>query len=143
MFFSMEVNVDSSSSLANRYRDYIACLNRQDWDALASFVSKDVRHNDEPVGLSGYREMLKDNYRKIPDLHFYVSMLVCEHPHIASILSFNCTPVAKFLGLSVNGQRVSFTENVFYRLGAGKIEAVWSIVDKAAIEAQLAEQDAA
>lgn len=103
----------------------------------AEFVSQNVRYNDEYVGLSGYREMLENNYREIPDLHFQVTMLLCESPNIASRLSFNCTPVATFLGLCVNGQKVSFTENVFYLFDTGKIEAVWSIVDKAAIEAQL------
>lgn len=120
-----------------RYHDYIACLNRQEWQNLGQFVSEDVRYNDQPVGLSGYRDMLKGNYRDIPDLHFDVEMLVCEPPHVASRLRFDCTPVAIFLGLEVNGRRVSFMENVFYRFGKGRIEAVWSIVDKAAIEAQL------
>ncbi len=81
--------------------------------------------------------MLEGNYRDIPDLHFNIKLLVCEPLHVASRLRFNCTPVTTFLGLEVNGRRVSFTENVFYRFGEGKIEAVWSIVDKAAIEAQL------
>jgi predicted ester cyclase len=33
---------------------------------------------------------------------------------------------------------VSFAENVFYEFGLSKITAVWSVIDKAAIEAQLA-----
>jgi len=39
--------------------------------------------------------------------------------------------------LAVYGRKVVFTENVFYRFRQGKIVAVWSVVDKAAIEAQL------
>tara|TARA_R110002020_G_scaffold124877_4_gene281990 strand:- start:1259 stop:1399 length:141 start_codon:yes stop_codon:yes gene_type:complete len=42
-------------------------------------------------------------------------------------------------GLPVNGRRVAFTENVFYAVKHGRIETVWSIIDKAAIAAQLAE----
>jgi predicted ester cyclase len=42
-----------------------------------------------------------------------------------------------FLGLHVNGKRVSFTENVFYEFRREKIWQVWSVIDKAAIEAQL------
>jgi predicted ester cyclase len=42
-----------------------------------------------------------------------------------------------FLGSAVNGRRVTFAENVFYRFRGGKIEEVWSVIDKAAIEAQL------
>jgi predicted ester cyclase len=39
--------------------------------------------------------------------------------------------------LRVAGRRVSFSENVFYEYKLGKIASVWSIIDKAAIEAQL------
>ncbi|WP_299715061.1 ester cyclase, partial [Caballeronia sp.] len=48
-----------------------------------------------------------------------------------------CTPNGNFLGLPVNGKKVSFTENVFYQFREGKIGQVWSVIDKAAIEAQL------
>jgi predicted ester cyclase len=37
----------------------------------------------------------------------------------------------------VGGRRVRFCEIVIYRLRDDKIEHVWSIIDKAAIEAQL------
>lgn len=126
-----------TTDLATHYRDYIACLNGQDWTNLEQFVSEDVTYNDQPLGLLGYREMLEGNYRDIPDLHFDVELLVCGPSHVASRLRFDCAPIATFLGLQLNGRRVTFTENVFYRFGGGKIEAVWSIVDKAAIEAQL------
>ena len=42
-----------------------------------------------------------------------------------------------FLGLPVDGRRLSFAENVFYEYREGKIATVWSIIDKAQIEAQL------
>ena len=57
--------------------------------------------------------------------------------YIASRLAFDCSPKGKFLGLDVNGKRVSFTENVFYEFRGAKIARVWSVIDKAAIEAQL------
>jgi predicted ester cyclase len=78
------------------YRDYIACLNKQD-----------------------------------------VHLLICDPPYVASRLRFDCTPKGKFLSLHVNRKRVSFTENVFYEFRGEKIERVWSVIDKAAIEAQL------
>jgi len=37
----------------------------------------------------------------------------------------------------VNGRRVVFTENVFYRFRDERIAEVLSVIDKAAIEAQL------
>jgi predicted ester cyclase len=46
-------------------------------------------------------------------------------------------PKGLFLGLPVNGRRIVFTENVFYRFHDERIAEVWSIIDKGAIEAQL------
>jgi predicted ester cyclase len=119
------------------YKDYIACLNRQDWPRLGIFVDDEAIHNSRRIGLSGYREMLERDFDEIPDLHFNVQMLICDPPHIASRIGFDCTPKGNFLGLPVNGRRVSFSENVFYEFGHGKILRVWSVIDKPAIEAQL------
>ena len=127
----------NSADLADLYRNYIACLNRQDWPALGRFVHDDVVHNGRPLGLSGYRAMLERDFREIPGLHFNIALLVSDPPRIAARLAFDCTPVGTFLGLPVNGKRVSFCENVFYEFGDGKIRQVWSVIDKAAIEAQL------
>lgn len=124
--------------LADIYRAYIACLNAQAWDKLGQFVGDDARHNGRRLGLSGYREMLEQDFSDIPDLRFDIRLLVSDPPIIASRLSFDCTPKGKFLGLAVNGKQVSFTENVFYEFRDGKIDQVWSVIDKAAIEAQLA-----
>jgi predicted ester cyclase len=123
--------------LDDRYRAYIDCLNRQDWARLGDYVDDEVIHNDRAFGLSGYRQMLEENFSDIPDLRFTLDFLVVDPPHVASRLNFDCTPKAEFLGLPVNGRSVSFSENVFYQFANGKITRVWSIVDKAAIEAQL------
>jgi predicted ester cyclase len=127
----------NSADLAALYRNYIACLNRQDWPALGQFVHDDVVHNGRPLSLAGYRAMLEQDFRDIPDLHFDIALLVSEPPQIAARLAFDCTPVGTFLGLPVNGKRVSFCENVFYEFGGDKIRQVWSVIDKAEIEAQL------
>ncbi|MEM5386277.1 ester cyclase [Paraburkholderia phymatum] len=119
------------------YRDYIACLNGQDWPGLAQFVHDAAIHNGRRLGLSGYRAMLERDFAEIPDLYFNIQLLVCDPPFIASRLQFDCTPRGVFLGLPVNGKRVSFAENVFYEFRADKIKEVWSVIDKAAIEAQL------
>ena len=123
--------------LADIYRDYIACLNAQDWPRLVKFVDDDVHHNGRRLGLSGYREMLERDYEDIPDLQFAIALLVCDPPHVAARLAFQVSPRGNFLGLDINGRRVSFTENVFYAFRDGKIVEVWSVIDKAAIELQL------
>jgi predicted ester cyclase len=123
--------------LADIYRRYIACLNGQDWPSLAQFVDDGVKYNGQCIGLSGYRRMLERDFRDIPDLHFTIELLAAEPPLVASRLQFDCTPRGMFLGLPVHGKRVSFSENVFYEFQAAKIVQVWSVIDKAAIEAQL------
>lgn len=125
------------TDLSEIYRNYIACLNRQDWMRLGQFVGEDVSHNSRQIGLSGYRQMLEQDFRDIPDLHFDIALLIADSSHVASRLAFDCSPKGSFLGLAVNGKRVRFAENVFYEFRGGKIVQVWSIIDKAAIEAQL------
>ena len=81
--------------------------------------------------------MLERDFCEIPDLYFEIQLLVSDPPYIASRLVFDCAPRGTFLGLQVNGKRISFTENVFYEFRSEKIWHVWSVIDKAAIEAQL------
>jgi len=125
------------ADLSDVYRDYIACLNQQDWPKLEQFVHDEVYYNGQRIGILGYREMLERDFYEIPDLYFNIQLLLSDPPYIASRLGFACTPKGKFLGLHVDGKRISFTENVFYEFRREKIEQVWSIIDKAAIEAQL------
>lgn len=131
----------TNAELASFYRDYIACLNAQDWIALERFVAKNVEHNARTLGLSGYREMLEKDFSDIPDLRFNIELLLVDPPHVASRLRFNCTPSSEFLDLAINGRTVSFTENVFYEFEQAKIVRVWSVIDKAAIEEQLKNHD--
>ncbi|MBV9220682.1 MAG: ester cyclase [Methylobacteriaceae bacterium] len=123
--------------LSDLYRRYIGCLNKQDWAKLGDFVHDEVHYNGQRIGMSGYREMLERDFHEIPDLLFDIQLLICDPPNVASRLVFNCTPKGDFLGLHVNGKRVSFAENVFYEFHGTKIWQVWSVIDKAAIEAQL------
>jgi len=125
------------TDLADIYRAYIDCLNLQDWPALGRFVDDGAIHNGRRLGLAGYRAMLERDFDDIPDLQFNIQMLVCDPLYVASRLAFDCTPKGIFLGLPVNGRRVSFAENVIYAFHDGKIVEVWSVIDKALIEAQL------
>ncbi|WP_110643372.1 ester cyclase [Salinicola sp. CPA57] len=123
--------------LKPRYEAYIACLNARDLDGLDEFVSDTVIHNGSMIGIRGYRAMLAGNYRDIPDLRFSVERLISDSSTVGSRLRFDCHPKAKFLGLPINGRFVVFHENVFYRFSEGRIQEVWSIIDKAEIERQL------
>lgn len=125
------------NELADLYRGYIDCLNQQDWDRLGDFVHQDVTYNATRVGLDGYRAMLERDFREIPDLVFRIQLLVADPPTVASRLNFNVTPRGAFFGLPINGRQVKFDENVFYEVLDGRFAHVWSVIDKAAIEAQL------
>ncbi|MEZ2333224.1 ester cyclase [Mesorhizobium sp. RCC_202] len=123
--------------LTHVYRGYIACLNDQDWDNLGRFVGDAVQYNGETIGLEGYRGMLESDFTAIPDLRFNIEFLVCEPPRVAVRLHFDCHPKGVLFGLPVHGKRVTFAENVFYEFRDGRIREVWSVIDKAAIQAQL------
>ena len=127
----------TKAALPRIYEVYIACLNRQDWSRLSQFVDDEVVYNGQRIGISGYRAMLERDFREIPDLYFEVELLISEPPYVATRLRFDCTPSGEFLGLPVNGKKVVFTENVFYEFREEKIEKVWSVIDKAAIETQI------
>ena len=120
------------------YDRYIACLNARAWKELGEFVADDAVHNGRLLGVDGYRAMLEENCRDIPDLYFHVDFVVADESHIASRIRFDCKPINEFLGLPVDGRRVVFHEHAFYTLSKGKIAEVLSIIDKAAMETQLA-----
>ncbi|WP_153796237.1 ester cyclase [Foetidibacter luteolus] len=123
--------------LDNIYRDYLECLNRQAWDELENFVCDQVCYNSQEIGLAGYRSMLEQNFRDIPDLYFKAELLVVNSSFVACRLAFDCSPLGMFMELPVNGRRVQFAENVFYEFKDNKIRKVWSVIDKASIEKQI------
>lgn len=126
-----------TQALDKIYEGYLDCLNRQDWPSLGRFVAADVRHNGRPFGLSGYRDMLKEDFQVIPDLHFRAELIVVTPPMLGCRLVFDCRPVGELFGFEVNGQRVRFSEHVFYRFAEGLIFEVWSVIDQAAIAKQI------
>ncbi|RAL98954.1 ester cyclase [Agrobacterium sp. MS2] len=125
-------------TLNDIYLAYLDCLNRQAFDELGTFVADSVEHNGRPLGLSGYRDMLVTDFADIPDLRFEAEILVSDATRIAARLTFDCTPRATFMGLPVDGRKVEFCEHVFYEFEQAKIRRVWSVIDKAAIERQIA-----
>jgi predicted ester cyclase len=50
------------TDLSAVYRDYIACLNKQDWPKLEQFVHDEVYYNGQQIGILGYREMLEKDF---------------------------------------------------------------------------------
>ena len=127
----------AEGDLLTVYRDYLRCLNERQWDELGHFVADDVVYNGVRLRLTGYREMLEDDVRAIPDLEFLPEILISDDQVVSCRLFFQCTPREVFQGYEPTGGRVSFAEHVFYRFENGRIVEVWSLIDKEAVREQL------
>lgn len=119
------------------YRDYLACLNARRWDDLGRFVADDVRYNDEPVGLAGYRAMLEADVDNIPDLQFVPEILLAADDVVSCRLVFRCTPRRRIFGVEPTGAQVTLAEHVFYRMVDARIVDVRSLIDTQAVRDQL------
>ena len=119
------------------YRDYIAALNERRLDDLDQFVHDRLVYNGEEWTREQYRARLADDVRAIPDLRYDVQLLVAGPDRVACRIWFDCTPRGSFLGVDVDGRRVSFAEHVFYRFRGNRIEQVWSLIDVEGIRRQL------
>jgi len=119
------------------YRDYIDALNDRRFEDLQVFVHDRLVYNDESIARDEYAATLAGDVRAIPDLHYDIDLLVIDDLHVCARLWFDCRPRGTFLGVGVDGRRVSFAEHVFYRLHEGRIDRVWSLLDREAIRAQV------
>jgi steroid delta-isomerase-like uncharacterized protein len=118
------------------YRNYIDALNDRRLEDLDEFVQDRLVYNGEEMTREQYAAMLAEDVRVIPDLHYDIDLLVADDHQVSARLWFDCSPQGSFLGMPVNGRRISFAEHVFYRLHDGRIDQVWSLLDKEAIRDQ-------
>lgn len=118
------------------YRDYIDALNDRRLEDLDEFVHDRLAYNGEAITREQYAAMLAEDARVIPDLHYDIDLLVVDDHQVSARLWFDCRPQGSFLGITVDGRRISFAEHVFYRLHEGRIDQVWSLLDKEAIRDQ-------
>ena len=118
-----------ATELGGVYREYLRALDERRWDDLGTFVHDEVVYNGQRWTRTDYRDRLVADAEAIPDLAYAVELLVVEGDHVAARLRFDCAPRGRFLGVDVDGRRVSFTEHVFYRFREGRIEQVWSHID--------------
>jgi predicted ester cyclase len=115
--------------LAQHYRAYLTALNERRLDDLVD--------NGEAMTRTQYRDLIAGDVAAIPDLFYDIRTLVVAGDDVACRIGFDCTPQRDFLGFTPNGERLSFTEHVFYHFRDGRISAVWSLIDRAAIARQL------
>lgn len=128
----------SDADLEAHYRQYIRCLNDRRLDELDAFVHDDLHYNGAPETRTAYRNRLVQDIAAIPDLYFDIQWIVAHDNLVGCRIFFRCTPQHEWLGKPPTGKTISFAEHVFYRFRDGKIEEVWSLLDRAAITAQLA-----
>lgn len=126
------------TDLRAHYLAYLARLDARDFAGLAPFVADSVIHNGRAMTREDYGAMVAESVAAVPDLRFHPALVVVEGDHLAARLTFTCTPQRPFLGLPPNGGTVHFAEHVLYRFDEGRIAEVWSLLDRAAVEAQLA-----
>ncbi len=76
-------------------------------------------------------------FGEIPDLHFDVELMVVDEGRVASRLMFECSPTGTFSVLPSTASASPLPRMAIYEFRDRKIAEVWSVIDKAAIEAQL------
>ena len=126
----------TGTELEALYHRYIDRLNEHRFGELDEFVHEQLTYNGEPMTAFNYGYLIARNAAAILDLRFHIDFLVADGFRLACRLVFNCTPESEFLGLQPNGRTILFAEHAFYKFRDGKIEEVWSLLDRAAVEAQ-------
>jgi steroid delta-isomerase-like uncharacterized protein len=128
----------NGAGLEEHYRAYLTALNERRFEDLVDFVHDELTYNDKPMTRRQYRDLIAGDVAAIPDLFFDVELLVVSGDEVGCRLMFNCTPEREFQGFAPNGRKIGFAEHVFYRFRDGRIANVWSLLDRTAIERQLA-----
>jgi len=126
-------------TLETHYRAYLNALNEHRLDDLVHYVQDEVQYNGRAWTRDQYRDNIAGDIAAIPDLFFHAEIVVADENQVACRIRFDCTPEQEFLGFTPNGKRLSFTEHVFYRFVDHRIAEVWSMIDRPAIAAQLAD----
>jgi predicted ester cyclase len=127
----------TNADLETRYRAYLDALNERRIDDLVHYVQDELSYNGETMTRRQYQDLIAADITAIPDLFFDAQIIVASGDRVACRLVFDCTPQHEFLGFSPSGERLRFAEHVFYYFRDGRIAAVWSLIDRPAIEAQL------
>jgi predicted ester cyclase len=125
--------------LEDVYRAYLAALNERRFDDLAESVHDELTYYEAPKTRRQYRDLLAADAEAIPDLFYDARMIVAAGDRVACRLLFNCTPRLPFLGFTPKGERLTFAEHVFYDFRDGRIAAVTSLIDRYAVQTQLAD----
>lgn len=125
------------TDLEARYRAYLTVLDERRFDDLVHHVHDELTYNDEPLTRQQYADLVAADVAAAPDLLYVPEVLVAAGDQVACRLVFDTAPPGEFLGIAVGGVRVRFAEHVFYRYREGRIAAVRSMIDRAAVAEQV------
>lgn len=129
--------------LRSLYARYLERCNAHDFDALDAYVARDVRVNDEPIGLDGYVAGLRGVVAAFPDYHWALRHLVVDEPWLAAHFRDAGTHRGEFLGAAASHRRLTTQELALYRIEAGRIAEVWVTADNLALLRQAEAGEAA
>ena len=131
--------------LESRYRAYLAALNDRRLDDLVDHVHDELTYNGEPMMRQQYQDLIAADLAAAPDLLYDAELVVAASDaagdQVACRLVLDCAPRGELLGFRPDGARLRFAEHVFYRYEDGRIAAVRSMIDRAAIAEQLSGRD--
>ena len=127
----------TSTDLEAHYRAYLTALNERRLDDLVHYVDDELTYNGSAMTRRRYRDLLAADVVAVPDLVYDPHIVVVSGDRVACRLVFDCHPEREFLGFTPDGRRLVFAEHVFYRFRDGRIAEVSSLIDRAAIAAQL------
>lgn len=137
------MSAPSDSNLETTYRKYIQMILNHDLDRIADYVSSDVIHNGQKLGLVSYRELLFKNIVET-GMHIEIKRLIADGSHVAALLIFTTTKLTRSLvGIPLKDEIFSYAENVFYDFKDGKIVEVHSLFDIDTVRGHARESDIA
>ena len=93
--------------------------------------------NECQVLLDVYQDLIAANITSNPDLNFDPQIIIASADHVACRLSSSAQRSTNFWDTPRTANGSAFAEHVFDRFPDGRIAAVWSLIDRPAIEAQL------
>lgn len=131
--------------IRSRYDAFVAICNARDFSQLPDFVSPDFTVNSHAVGLENFTKFLTNLVVQIPDLKYDPLMVVSDNAArtLAVRFVFECTPSGEYMGLPINGRKVSWEEHIFYKFDeeGERIKDCFLVYDKGAVERQLKEYE--
>lgn len=120
------------------YRRYLACCNAHRLSDLGEFVHDPIEFNGTSTSLADYAQAINSFLQAFPDFHWTLQDILVEGDTLAVRLRDTGTHQGEWLGLAPTGRVMTTQEMGFYQLRAGKIAAMWYVLDVPAAKQQLA-----